>query len=328
LQIFVIREKKGALKYIACFGLVAAVLLNVVTAVFMGQYVSVVKENGGSYSFFKSLAISSYWGETPDEIVTYRTVDNEDLTVSVYKNSNGGKNLPVYVYIHGGGWTNNNSETASALHRYFADNGYVGFSVNYRLGTTQNPTWDKAIDDCAFALQWIYENAEKYGGNPNEIYLCGESAGGNLCLIYAGASSGGTLQNLSDADPVQIKKVAVMYPVVDVEAYANEGLFLQTENNGGFIEPYIGGTTEEYPERVQYVSPMTYLTASLPETLIIHGTKDALVTIKGSESYKTMADELGANVTLVRLPYENHATELMNNNMSNQADRTMIKNFF
>ena len=73
---------------------------------------------------------------------------------------------------------------------------------------------------------------------------------------------------------------------------------------------------------------MTYLTASLPETLIIHGTKDALVTINGSESYKTMADELGANVTLVRLPYENHATELMNNNMSNQADRTMIKNFF
>jgi len=152
LAIFVIREEKGAPKYIACFGFVAALLLNLVTAVFMGQYVSVVKENGGSYSFFKSLAISSYWGETPDEIVTYRKVDNEDLTVSVYKNSNGGKNLPVYVYIHGGGWTNNNSETASALHRYFADNGYVGFSVNYRLGTLEKPTWDKAIDDCAFAL--------------------------------------------------------------------------------------------------------------------------------------------------------------------------------
>ena len=322
-----IAGKSKPIRMIALIGIGLALVLNTVTAVHMGKYVSVIKKNGGSYSFFKSLNLSSYWGDKPDEQVTYRIIDGEELKLSVYKNNDGATKLPVYVYIHGGGWTNNNSETSSALHRFFAENGFVVFSINYRLGTTDNPTWDKAIDDVACAMEWIYKNAENYGGDPEHICLCGESAGGNLCLNYAGAVSGGTLEQMSDATPVAISKVAVMYPVVDVKSYANEGLFLNTVNKGGLIEPYIGGTTKEYPERVKFISPLTWLTESLPPTLIIHGKKDALVTVNGSVEYARKAQEIGADVSLVLLPYENHATELFNNNMSNQADRTMILNF-
>ena len=299
--------------------------MNALTVPAMVRWNNVVKDNGGSYSFMKSIFQVSYCGsEKPDEQVVYRQIDGEDLKISVYKSAERKEKMPVYVYIHGGGWTNNDSETMSGLHRSFAEDGFVAFSVNYRLGTEENPTWDKAIEDCAYALKWVYENAEQYGGDKDNIIVMGESAGGNLALIYSDANASGKLKELYGIDVPVPSATCVMYPVVDVKAYATEGLFLTSETPKGFDTPYLGGTVDEYPERTAFVSPENYITKSDPPTLIIHGEKDSLVTVDGSKSYIKKSKEVGADATLVILPYCNHASELLTNNMTHQADRTMI----
>ena len=93
----------------------------------------------------------------------------------------------------------------------FKENGYVSFSINYRLAADDRPTWDKAIEDVNDAMKWIYENAKSYGGDPERIFLSGESAGGNLALVYGGRVSEGSLDG-----PIP-KALTVLYPAIDME---------------------------------------------------------------------------------------------------------------
>ena len=112
------------------------------------------------------------------------------LTLNIWTPSkNGNKdNLPVYVYIHGGGYANGTGSEARYDGTSFARNGIVSVSINYRLnamgffasratfdlyGTTGN--W--GLLDQIMALKWIRDNIEAFGGGPENVTIGGESAG-------------------------------------------------------------------------------------------------------------------------------------------------------
>ena len=273
---------------------------------------------GGKYSYFRALTMKDVQMSEPDEKVVYATKEGQDLSISVYMPKTNYDSLrPVYVYMHGGGWCSSDSETNSNIHRQMADEGYICFSINYRLCTpssTENPTWDKAICDCAEAMNWIKEHAAEYGGNADKILLCGESAGGNLVLHYAGMTSEGKL----DA-PVP-SAVFAMYPVVDLQWTADNAHYMTVNTYRGICEAYIGGDLADYPDRVEFVSPLTYMNNNLPPVLIMHGKKDTLVSVEGSRIYKEEADKVGADVTVYELPFSNHGTD-------QQVNRTVLLNW-
>lgn len=291
------------------------------------QLKATVSAAGGSYSLAEGLTMSDIKMSEPDEQVTYANHDGQDLTISVYEPSerdeasdaaaSAGGLHPVYVYMHGGGWSSSNADSNSNMHRQMADAGYVGFSINYRLCTypgTSNPTWDKAIYDCAEAMNWIRDHAKEYGGDPSRIVLAGESAGGNLVLHYVGMTSTGQL------DAPTPRAVFAMYPAVDLQWISDNGHYLTPDTIPGIVEAYVGGGLSEYPDRLRFVSPLTYMNPDLPPILILHGQKDSLVSVEGSEEYKREADEVGADVNLVELPYTNHGTD-------QQANRTILLNW-
>lgn len=303
-------------KFLIGLTVVSACAFLLLTVEFL-QYSAVVKSNGGSVSLFKALTASN--SVANDDRIVYATKDGEELTISVY-NAAGrtdGELRPVYVYIHGGGWGSGTSEDQAALHRIMADHGYVGFSINYRLcnvGKLDNPTWDKAIDDCNEAMKWIYEHAGEYGGDPERMFLSGESAGGNLSLVYAGRVAVGSL------DGPLPKAVCVLYPAIDLTQIVQNGRYLSSDVIPYIVEPYIGGELNEYPERWEAVTPLSWVSDKMPPVLIIHGKKDSLVPIEGSERYVEMLNEAGGDATLVPLPYCNHG-------LGNQANSTIIWNF-
>ena len=317
IDIFILRKNDGKKRRFfqvsMALALIAFALLSVETV----QFKSAASAGGGEYSLLRGLTMEDVKMSKPDEQVVYARHDGEDLSISIYKPKNERKTLrPVYVYIHGGGWCSNNAETNSNMHRQMADVGFVGFSINYRLcrsGSYDHPTWYKAIYDCAEGMNWIRKHAKEYGGDPDRILLAGESAGGNLVLQYAGMTSEGKL----DAPVPQA--VLAEYPVVDLKWTADHGHYLGVATPG-ICEAYIGGKLEDHPDRLAFVSPLTYMNKNLPPTLIIHGTKDTLVSIEGSEEYKRQADEAGADVKLIELPYSNHGTD-------QQVNRTALLNW-
>ena len=86
---------------------------------------------------------------------------------------------PVYVHIHGGGWAlGDKFYAAHALLNRIASRGIVCCSVNYRL--SPEVAWPEHILDCKRALIYIKKNCAMWGGDPNLVFVGGESAGGHL----------------------------------------------------------------------------------------------------------------------------------------------------
>lgn len=116
--------------------------------------------------------------------------------------------LPVMVWIHGGGFT----QGASSLDGYdgtaLARRGVILVSINYRLGafgfmahpelSNESPndsSGNYGILDQIAALEWIQENVAAFGGDPNNVTIFGESAGGtSVYLLTATPQSRGLFQ--------------------------------------------------------------------------------------------------------------------------------------
>ena len=109
---------------------------------------------------------------------------DEGLLVRTYTPLEGEGPFPVVVYYHGGGWVIADLDTyepsAQAL---AAKTGAVVVSVAYRQAPEHEfPT---AHEDAFAAYQWVVENADSLGGDPERIATAGESAGGNLAVAVA-----------------------------------------------------------------------------------------------------------------------------------------------
>ena len=83
----------------------------------------------------------------------------------------------VVVWFHGGGLSGGEKELPAALRN--KDICVVG--VNYRL--TPKVQVNDCVNDAAAAVAWVFENIEKYGGDPNRIFVSGHSAGGYLAAM-------------------------------------------------------------------------------------------------------------------------------------------------
>jgi para-nitrobenzyl esterase len=120
------------------------------------------------------------------------TPSEDCLYLNVFRPVAGAEPLPVMVWIHGGGF-NNGSGTA---HMYdgsaLARRGVVLVSINYRLGRlgffdhpalaqvrpTDEAAGNYGLMDMIAALRWVQTNAAAFGGDPANVTIFGESAGG------------------------------------------------------------------------------------------------------------------------------------------------------
>ncbi|MGH7725633.1 MAG: carboxylesterase family protein [Candidatus Eiseniibacteriota bacterium] len=101
-----------------------------------------------------------------------------------------GEKLPVMVWIHGGGFLNGAASVPFFDGSRFAREGIVFVSFNYRLGRlgffahpalsarSERPLANYAFMDQLAALQWVQRNVHAFGGDPRQVTIVGESAGG------------------------------------------------------------------------------------------------------------------------------------------------------
>ena len=95
--------------------------------------------------------------------------------------------LPVFVWIHGGGFATGAGSTTAFDGTAFARDGVVAVTINYRLaveGFAQIPgaVPNRGLLDQVAALQWVRENIAAFGGDPDQVTVAGESAGAMAVL--------------------------------------------------------------------------------------------------------------------------------------------------
>ncbi|KAF2680775.1 carboxylesterase type B [Lentithecium fluviatile CBS 122367] len=129
-----------------------------------------------------------------------RPSSEDCLFLNVYAPQNA-SNLPVLVWIHGGGYgvgdgTQDMSNIINAN-----DNAFVGVAIQYRLGAFgflagdevfRNGVTNAGILDQTFAFQWVQAYIELFGGDPSQVTISGVSAGAGSVMLQD-IAYGGTL---------------------------------------------------------------------------------------------------------------------------------------
>jgi acetyl esterase/lipase len=123
----------------------------------------------------------------PDLRIEDRTIahgERTDIPVRIYWPDSDVSPLPVVVFYHGGGFCLGDLDTHDPVARTHAVGAEaIVVSVGYRLAP-EHP-FPAGVDDCWAALQWVAENAAELGGDPDNIAVAGDSAGGNLAAVTA-----------------------------------------------------------------------------------------------------------------------------------------------
>jgi acetyl esterase/lipase len=112
--------------------------------------------------------------------IPYAEPKNERQMLDVYAPTTG-KNLPVVLWIHGGGWRRGDKAEVHHKPQAFVDKGFVLVSISYRF--VPNVTVDQIAGDVAKAIRWTHDHAKDYGGDPNTIIVAGHSAGAQLAAL-------------------------------------------------------------------------------------------------------------------------------------------------
>ena len=120
-------------------------------------------------------------------------MDEQCLTLDVFVPSSGGRDLPVLVWIHGGAFTNGTAHASWYDGGNLANRGCVVVAVNYRLGAFGFAgRRDVGLRDQITALGWVQTHIQRFGGDPGNVTIFGESAGGcSVLALYAAPDASG-----------------------------------------------------------------------------------------------------------------------------------------
>jgi para-nitrobenzyl esterase len=121
------------------------------------------------------------------------------LTLNIWSPENA-SNAPVFVWIHGGALANGAASEALYDGARLASEGVIVVSINYRLGvfgylahpelsaeSERGVSGNYGLLDQVEALRWVQRNISAFGGDPSNVTIAGESAGG-LSVMYLMAS--------------------------------------------------------------------------------------------------------------------------------------------
>ena len=143
---------------------------------------------------------ASHYGPCSLQMDNGKVIGSEDcLTLNIQAPLNG-NNFPVLIWIHGGSYNTGSASGWLTDGLVFAKEGICYVSIQYRLNvlgfydfTTykhcENFDSNCGLSDQILAIKWVHENIASFGGNPKNVTLMGESAGGASVINLMSAPS-------------------------------------------------------------------------------------------------------------------------------------------
>jgi acetyl esterase/lipase len=241
-------------------------------------------------------------GGHPDQTVTFGRPEGSALLADLYLSASTGMPRPVVVSIHGGGFALG-GRAPNAYTRFLADHGYVVMDIDYRLASKDLHTWRTEVADVGCALTWIKTHAGEYGMDPDRVATFGESAGGSLAINAAYMANSGTLEPAcgTTADVPRVRAAIGGYPAVDLTRGTRAtaigrlvGLY------------YVGGSSEQYPDRYAQVDSATHINTNSPPTLIFQGSRDHLVLAEQVHDFAELLSARGVVNSYIEYPGLDH----------------------
>lgn len=241
-----------------------------------------------------------------DESEKEITVDGYKIKLNIVRPKGVKGKLPVFMFIHGGGWVLGDYPTHKRMVRDLTVlTGYVGVFVNYSLAPETK--YPQPVNEVYAAAKWIAKNGNEINVDGSKLGIVGNSAGGNLATASA-------LMAKEKGTPLY--KVQILFwPVTnanfETESYKQYGKqrFLTDTLMQWMWDQYV----DPSKRKEIYASPLQATTAQLkglPPTLIQVAENDILR--DEGEAYGRKLSDAGVVVTTVRYNDVIHDFGLLN----------------
>lgn len=138
-----------------------------------------------TFDIYLSRVTKAYPGVSSTEDISYGPHERHRL--DVFAGARPERAMPVVLFVPGGGFVGGaKSRPGVPFYQnvgvFFARNNVVGVTINYRLAPKH--AWPAGGEDVAAALRWVKQNISKFGGDPERIFVFGQSAGGTHAAHY------------------------------------------------------------------------------------------------------------------------------------------------
>jgi acetyl esterase/lipase len=214
-----------------------------------------------------------------------------------------GKDLPVFFFVHGGGWKKGDKSLHADLGHALAGKGIVTVLVNHRLSPqVVHPAHAR---DVAAAFAWTYKNASKYGGDPGKIFVGGHSSGAHLTSLLL-------------LDPTYLKEQGQNPSDVYGAVFIGGVYFLGSGNPSLSLPPgspvitqMINPAFGSAPEALRKASPVFHARPMETPVLLLHAQNDNKALILQEKAFAEALRRKGTPVKTGVVPGRNHYTTMI-----------------
>jgi acetyl esterase/lipase len=212
---------------------------------------------------------------------------------------------PILLFVHGGAYVsgdrNVTSNAFSNIGYFFAGHDFLAATMSYRLAPTAQ--WPSGAEDVAAAVKWLRANGARYGGDPNRIYLMGQSAGATHAASYV------MMPSLHPATGPGVAGLILLSGRYRIEATSGPRL--------GQVQAYFGADPSLYPAR----SVINYVTvAPRVPTFIVIAEFDALgLDVMGADLFAALCARDGKCPRFLRMVGHTHSSEVLHFNTGDEA---------
>ena len=225
----------------------------------------------------------------PTRTVVYKKLPDRELELPLFepKGLQPGDRRPCFLAIHGGGWTAGTPDVVYCVASHFAERGWVGVSLRYRIQRAERKT---TVFDCVrdgrSAMRYLRAHAAELGIDVDRIVAGGRSAGGH---VAAGTALFDEVDEAGEDTKIScVPNALVLYSAV-----------LDTSEQG-YGKETIG-------ERWEELSPLRHVRAGLPPTLVLHGIRDTTTPVAGAQAFADEMVKAGNRCELILNQRGNHS---------------------
>ncbi len=241
--------------------------------------------------------------------VSEKTITSDGYTVklNIVRPQGVQEELPVFMFIHGGGWIFGDFPTHERMVRdLVVESGFAAVFVNYTR--TPDAQFPQAINEIYAATKWVAEHGKEINVDGKNMAVVGNSVGGNMTAATA-------LQAKQKNGP-KIKLHIMMWPILDAnfetESYKQFGKdrYLATSTMKWMYDMYIPDPEKRKNILASPLQATLEQLKGLPPALIVVDENDVLR--DEGEAYGRKLGEAGVTVTTVRYDGMIHDFGLLN----------------
>ncbi len=224
--------------------------------------------------------------------IAYGTHPRQKLDVYVPDTSppRNAVTAPMVVIFYGGSWNSGNKEDYGFLGKALASRGFVAVVADYRL--VPEVRFPAFLDDGAAAVAWAHRNAPSLGGDPNQLFLLGHSAGAYIAAMVALDK---TYLNKAGSSPAIIKGVAALagpYDFLPLDVDVAREAFGRAKN-------------------LAVTQPVNFATSRAPAMFLATGSADTTVQPRNTYALAERLKQAGTTVVVRSYPQVTHVGLLL-----------------